>query len=297
MYPNVKRFILVNYDGTGDPLTHRHSYVSHPGMPRRKKPAPDPDVRRAIVAAASKSVREQGVRGLNVATVLAQARLSTRAFYRHFESKDQLVAAVYVEITRAEVLRLREKMTAAATPIEAVAAWIDGRLDLAFDEDAKVGPREVSLEAHSNVFSSTVFSSTEMVSPAYSAILEPLIEQLQRGLELGVFKDIVPMIAAKSIQGVVWAGTQQLRAMNRSDPGRFVGVRCGSACADWAWRKKRSNRSPRATRPWVAPGPTHAKGELTPPKACTRFVSATGTQGTNAPRKHLDNLTHLGRHA
>src|ERR1700746_1756100 len=120
----------------GYPLKHRHAYVSHPDMPRRKRLAPDPDVRRAIVAAASKSVRERGVRGPNVATVLERARLSTRAFYRHFESKDQLVAAVFVEITRAEAQRLREKMTAAATPVEAVAAWIDGRLDLAFDEEA-----------------------------------------------------------------------------------------------------------------------------------------------------------------
>src|SRR5246127_4962192 len=119
----------------GDPLKQRLAYVSHPGIPRPKKLAPDPDVRRAIVAAASKSVREQGVRGLNVATVLEQAHLSTRAFYRHFESKDQLVAAVFGEITRAEVLRLREKMAAAATPVAAVAAWIDGRLEIAFDDE------------------------------------------------------------------------------------------------------------------------------------------------------------------
>jgi AcrR family transcriptional regulator len=181
----------------GDPRKQRLAYVSHPGIPRPKKLAPDPDVRRAIVAAASKSVREQGVRGLNVATVLKKARLSTRAFYRHFESKDQLVAAVFVEIIRGEVRRLREKMTSAATPVEAVAAWIDGRLDLAFDEEG--------------------FFSPEMVSPSYGAILEPLIEQLQRGLELGVFKDIVPVTAAKSIHGVVWALMQQQWAINHWD--------------------------------------------------------------------------------
>jgi AcrR family transcriptional regulator len=192
----------------GDPLTHRHAYVSHPGM-RRKKLPPDPDVRRAIVAAASKSVREHGVRGLNVAAVLERARLSTRAFYRHFESKDQLVAAVFVEITRAEVLRLREKMTAAATPIQAVTAWIDARLDLVFDEDVKSELRQASLDDKPKAL-----FSPEMVSPSYSAILDPLIEQVQRGLELGVFKDIVPVTAAKSIHGVVWAGTQRQWAIN-----------------------------------------------------------------------------------
>ena len=196
----------------GDPLARRQQYISYPITTRRKKLAPDPDVRRAIVDAASKSVREHGVRGLSVAAVLERARLSTRAFYRHFDSKDQLVAAVFLELTRAEVLRLRTKISEATNPVEAVAAWIDGRLNLAFDEDIKAELRQVSLEAQSKAF-----SSPDMVMPAYGAILEPLIEQLQRGLELGVFKDIVPATAAKSIHGVVWAGTQRQWATHRWD--------------------------------------------------------------------------------
>lgn len=169
-------------------------------------------MRRAIVDAASRSVREQGVRGLSVAAVLERAQLSTRAFYRHFDSKDQLVAAVFLEMTRSEVGRLRARMAEASDPIEAVAAWIDGRLDLAFDEDIKAELRQVSLEAQSKAF-----SSPEMVAPAYGAILQPLVEQLQRGLEMGVFQDIVPMTAAKSIHGVVWAGTQRQWATNHWD--------------------------------------------------------------------------------
>jgi AcrR family transcriptional regulator len=198
--------------GQGEPVKRRQQYVNFPVTPRRKKLAPDPDVRRAIVDAASKSVREQGVRGLSVAAVLERAQLSTRAFYRHFESKDHLVAAVFLEMTRDEVVRLKTRMSEATDPVEAVAAWIDGRLDLAFDEDIKAELRQVSLEAQSKVF-----SAPEMVTPAYGAILEPLIEQLQRGLELGVFKDIVPAVAAKSIHGVVWAGTQRQWATNHWD--------------------------------------------------------------------------------
>jgi AcrR family transcriptional regulator len=186
------------------PLARRGVYVSHQVARRRNKRAPDPDVRRAIVAAASNSVREQGVRGLSIAAVLDHAQLSTRAFYRHFESKDELVAAVFLEMSRVEVLRLRGKMEAAGTPVEAVAAWIDGRLDLAFDESVKSDLRQVSLEAQSKMF-----SSPEQVSQAYTAILEPLIEQLQRGLENGAFQDIVPATAAKSIHGVVWGATQR----------------------------------------------------------------------------------------
>ncbi|WP_156690019.1 TetR/AcrR family transcriptional regulator [Mycobacterium sp. Marseille-P9652] len=197
----------------GDPAARPYSYNSQSTSPRRNKLAPDPEVRRAIVDAAAKSVREQGVRGLSVAAVLARAQLSTRAFYRHFESKDQLVAAVFMDMTRAEVRRLKEKMAPAADPIEAVAAWIDGRLDLAFDENVNSELRQVSLEAQSRLV-----SSPELVSPSYTAILEPLIEQLQRGLDQGMLHDVVPAVAAKSIHGVVWAATERQWAFGHAEP-------------------------------------------------------------------------------
>jgi AcrR family transcriptional regulator len=178
--------------------------MNRPATRRRDKLAPDPGVRRAILAAAAKSVREQGVRGLSIASVLERAGLSTRAFYRHFESKDQLVAAVFVEMAGIEMRRLRRKMAAEATPVEAVAAWVDGRLDLAFDENVKSDLRRLSLEAQSQMF-----ASPELIQPAYAMMLEPLVEQLQRGLEQSVFRDIDPVIEAQAIQGVVWASTER----------------------------------------------------------------------------------------
>ena len=54
------------------PMTRAHDPTTL--RDRRDKLAPDPDVRRTIVAAASKSVREQGVRGLSVSVVLDRAR-------------------------------------------------------------------------------------------------------------------------------------------------------------------------------------------------------------------------------
>jgi AcrR family transcriptional regulator len=171
---------------------------------QRSKLAADPDVRRAILSAASQSVREQGVQRLSVATVLDRAQLSTRAFYRHFESKDQLVAAVFLDMARVEMQRLRRKMAEARSPVEAVAAWIDGRLDLAFDENIKSDLRQLSLEAQSQIF-----ASPELIQPAYAEMLNPLVDQLRRGLEQGVFNDIDPMSGAQSVQGVVWASTEQ----------------------------------------------------------------------------------------
>jgi len=178
--------------------------MNAPATRRRSKLAPDPDTRRALLAAASASLREHGVQGLSIATVLQHAQLSTRAFYRHFESKDELVAAVFLDMAKAEKRRLKRKMAAADDPADAVAAWIDGRLDLAFSESIKSDLHRMSLEAQSQRF-----AAPELIQPAYAEMLEPLIDQIQRGLEQGVFHDVEPTSAAQSIQGVVWACTER----------------------------------------------------------------------------------------
>lgn len=178
--------------------------MTRPLTRRRKKRGPDPDVRRAIVTAASETLRQRGVRGLSIAAVLDRAQLSTRAFYRHYESKDELVSAVFLEMARVEMHRLKRKMANASNPVEAVAAWIDGRLDLAFDENIKSDLRRLSSEAQSQMF-----ASPQLVRPAYAKMLEPLVEQLHRGLMHEVFQDIDPVTTAESIQGVVWACTER----------------------------------------------------------------------------------------
>lgn len=178
--------------------------VSAPRTRQREKLGPDPAVRRQILAAATTTVREEGVDGLSIAAVLQRAALSTRAFYRHFGSKDDLVAAVFLEGARAEKRRLKRRMAGAATEIAAVAAWIDGRLDLAFDERLGNDLRRLSLEAQSQTF-----ASPGVVQPAYVEMLAPLSEAIGRGLQDGVFHRVDPVTDAQFIHGVVWAGIDQ----------------------------------------------------------------------------------------
>jgi AcrR family transcriptional regulator len=178
--------------------------MTRPVTRRRNKLAPDPDVRRAIVTATLGIIHDRGVRGLSIAMVLDRAELSTRAFYRHFESKDQLVAAAFLELAYAEKRRLRRRMAKATNPVDAVAAWIDGRLDLAFDKNVKSDLRGLSLEAQSQMF-----ASPGLIQPAYAEMLKPLVEQLQRGLDSRVFDDIDPVTEALSIHGVVWTSTER----------------------------------------------------------------------------------------
>jgi AcrR family transcriptional regulator len=193
-----------------------HDDVTAPRTRRRDKLAPDPTVRRQILAAASTTLLESGVQGLGIATVLERTALSTRAFYRHFGSKDELVAAVFLEFARVEQRRLRSRMASATTEIEAVAAWIDGRLDLAFDDSVGADLRRLSLEAQSQTF-----TSPSLVRPAYAEILEPLSDALLRGLQSGMFRHIDPVADAHFVHGVVWAAIDRQWASGDGDRDRL----------------------------------------------------------------------------
>ena len=138
--------------------------------------------------------------------------MGTRAFYRHFGSKDELVAALLLEMARVEERRLRRRMASATTEIDAVAAWIDGRLDLAFDDNIKSDLRRVSQEAQSQIF-----ASPNLVRPAYEQLLKPLIAALQRGLQRGVFHHVDPVTDAQAIHAVVWAGIERQWATGDCD--------------------------------------------------------------------------------
>jgi AcrR family transcriptional regulator len=182
----------------------------------RKKLEPDPRVRDALLTAAAELVREDGVGALSVGQVLSRAELGTRAFYRHFESKDQLVSALFLDMAGAEVRRLEGLMAAAPDAARAVAAWIDGRLDLAFNAEIRSDLRQMSIEAQSQMF-----ASPDLVGPAYHEILRPLVEQLERGVNARLFRDIDPEIEALSIQGVVWANVERQWAGPGCDLGEL----------------------------------------------------------------------------
>ncbi len=48
-------------------------------------------------------------------------------------------------------------------------------------------------------------------------MLKPLIAQLERGLDHGLFHDIDPVTDAQAIQGVVWASTERQWATGDCD--------------------------------------------------------------------------------
>jgi AcrR family transcriptional regulator len=88
---------------------------------------------RALVEAGLAVLRREGAAGLTVGEVLRVAGLSTRAFYRHFRSKDELVLAIYERESDAAQARLRERVATATSPHAALVVWVDETLALAYD--------------------------------------------------------------------------------------------------------------------------------------------------------------------
>ena len=88
--------------------------------------------RSRILDAAYRCLHRDGA-PVSVTAILAEAGLSTRAFYRHFDSKDTLVLAMLRQDTERVHAALTEAATTAPTAAEALRRWIEGFLSLATD--------------------------------------------------------------------------------------------------------------------------------------------------------------------
>jgi AcrR family transcriptional regulator len=73
--------------------------------------------------------------------ILAEAGLSTQAFYRYFTSKDELMLALLDEGRRRLLSTLQHRMQRSATPAEQLRAWIQGVLAQASNTTAATRTR------------------------------------------------------------------------------------------------------------------------------------------------------------
>ncbi len=156
----------------------------------------------ALIQAARKVLEHRGGAGFTVHEVLSEAGLGTRAFYRHFAAKEALVLAVFADASAQEEARLRERMQGAPSALHAIVAWIDGRLELAFDEQMALSMRALSLEAEK--------AGRQLPEPLVAALdrmLTPLVEQLQKAQREGLSTGTDPVSESRSVHDVVWGET------------------------------------------------------------------------------------------
>jgi AcrR family transcriptional regulator len=153
-----------------------------------------------IVRAAYELIQRDGSRETSVHDILDAAGLSTRAFYRHFRSRDELVLEMYrVDCDRVNA-RLAAAVAAAPDPLAALEAWIDQNLAVVYD---------VRRLRHAVVLSavevSTARGFTEVKNAGLAAQRASLVDLLREGRRLGVFPYAEPDTDAVAIQAVVGA--------------------------------------------------------------------------------------------
>ena len=153
-----------------------------------------------ILRAAYELFQRDGSKETSVHDVLRATGLSTRAFYRHFGSKDELVLEMYrVDCDRVTEL-VDAAVAAAPTPLAALEAWIDQSLAVVYDA------RRLR---HAVVLSSTEVASaagfTAVKNAGLAAQRVSLVALLRNGKDSGAFPHADPEIDAIAIQAVVGA--------------------------------------------------------------------------------------------
>jgi AcrR family transcriptional regulator len=189
------------------------------GRPRRFEPA---DELRLLFDATLAVMERNGYADAAVADILAEAGLSTRSFYRHFQSKDQLLCALYRHEAEGVAARLEVRVSAAATPLEALDAWIDEIMSLGYHRRkaaraAVLGsPGAMRAEGYA-----------EESRRAITLLTTPLRDLLAAGQRDGTFPLADPAADAPLIQSMLWtaAGLSPLREPARQRADAFSAVR------------------------------------------------------------------------
>jgi AcrR family transcriptional regulator len=158
---------------------------------------PSPE-RERIMAAAYDLLAASGGTSVSVSDILARAELSTRAFYRHFDSRDELLTAMFRRDSDHVVSIIRSQVAAAPTGRAALEAWISAMLELSVDPRRRL--RAVVLTSQEVSRARSYREEQEH----YQAIHEEaLADILTRGREDGTLPLAVPASDASHIGGAL----------------------------------------------------------------------------------------------
>jgi AcrR family transcriptional regulator len=135
---------------------------------------------------------------VSIQDILGAADLSTRAFYRHFASKDELILTMYRTDNERVANGLRAVTETEPDPWKALVAWVDLSLSVVFDK---------ARERHSRVLGSAEAKGTAGWSQEFLDGTERHIASLEavlaRGSQDATFRTGQPRTDAQVIFGAV----------------------------------------------------------------------------------------------
>ena len=129
-----------------------------------------------------------------VRDILVAAGLSTKAFYRHFRSKHELMAVLYEEAGASLRRYLERRMAEAPDPGAALASFIDGFLQQAVHPAAVKRTRPWVLGQRR-----LLFELPEHQSAAHARLVDLVEREILAGVEAGLFASPDPHADAELI--------------------------------------------------------------------------------------------------
>jgi AcrR family transcriptional regulator len=157
-----------------------------------------------LMDAAIAVMARNGYAAMSVGDVLLEAGLSTRAFYRHFDSREALLAALMRRDSESVGRSLERAVAAAADPVAAVEAWLERFLDVFYE------PRRAARTA---LFSSPAVSASFPIADELREMrriyCRPLVEALRTGHKSGVLHSPTPEADASSMFALVSTATDR----------------------------------------------------------------------------------------
>ncbi|HEX6392550.1 MAG TPA: helix-turn-helix domain-containing protein [Acidimicrobiales bacterium] len=182
---------------------------------------PEAQAERAkLMDAALKVMKLNGFQGASVQDILDEAGLSTRAFYRQFRSKDDLLLAMFRTASARDVEAVVKRVANAAGPLEGLHAWIDEMTAIAFDR------RRLSRMVMFNVSARQAVGFDEECDYMRERLTSPLADSLRTGLEDGSFPSARPEDDANTIFDLLWsvAGpvARRGRPLDRQDARSYL---------------------------------------------------------------------------
>ncbi|MGV0793495.1 TetR/AcrR family transcriptional regulator [Mycolicibacterium sp. XJ1819] len=171
------------------------------------------DERTRLLNAAMAVLQRSGWWGFKVESVLRQAGLSTRSFYRHFDKKSDLLLALLEYELGGAAINLRRVTDAAATPSDKVRAFISATMDMAY---------RAELAKPSSLFAShwrqLLPEYPDAIEACVQQMMTPLVEAIQQGAASGEFHSEDPMADARAIFYLVSAMTADEATLGGATP-------------------------------------------------------------------------------
>lgn len=143
-----------------------------------------PDPRAAtLVGAAHELLDEVGLEGLTIRAVLARTGLARRAFYDRFETKDDLVLAVFERSLREAAAHFGEEVSGISAPLERlrviVSGIVLGRANFAPDGSWELSRRSAAMSREH-------LRLAEAMPAELQRAVEPLVALIARELAAGI---------------------------------------------------------------------------------------------------------------